>query len=636
MSGLLCGQSLIAAEQMNPFALKLHERQYEVSEEHCVVGRPLADRTYWRKLADVMGREVIERAEVELKRPMSPWSDEDYLEYARNGRRNRGQEMLGPRWERMKILAMAELVDNRGRYLSALEQTLLELAQQPSWVLPAHDYGMDNFYHRLHSVDLSAASNGGDVAMILVWLGHRLSPQTREKVMQALQRYVIQPTYAAWDEHNKRMQQRHFWRDSDMNWNAVCTAGTTAAILAMETSPALRRRAVEEAMRNSRLFLSGFSADGFCSEGIGYWGYGFGRYLSLAELLKVVTDGKANLYRADRVREITDFPQKMCLDGRVYPIFADGNVDSDVDTTISWWSKTAVLGRFGPTLPASAVLKKTNSLIQHVQLAELSARMANTAVTPQETSVASHSEFRQGGVRVWRQLDQQHKVNFAVAMKAGNNNEHHNHNDVGSYVVLTNGRDLVLDPGRTEYTAQTFSPQRYQHPILGSYGHSVPLINGHQQRTGESARGEELAFDSSEGRDEWVVDLTSCYDEPSLRSLKRSWTLMRGSIPEFLIVDQVQLKAPSTFATAVVMRGSCRETVNGDFLVRDGAACLRIAIQASAAVKFQWERIENPGAFAPIRLGIEMIQPILQGEIKVKMTPESLADWDRSKPILLK
>jgi hypothetical protein len=44
-----------------------------------------------------------------------------------------------------------------------------------------------------------------------------------------------------------------------------------------------------------------------------------------------------------------------------------------------------------------------------------------------------------------------------MAIKGGNNGESHNHNDVGSFIIYTDGEPLFIDPGVGEYTAKTFS-----------------------------------------------------------------------------------------------------------------------------------------------------------------------------------
>ena len=48
-----------------------------------------------------------------------------------------------------------------------------------------------------------------------------------------------------------------------------------------------------------------------------------------------------------------------------------------------------------------------------------------------------------------------------LGMKGGHNDESHNHNDVGSFVVYHNGKPILVDPGVGEYTSKTFSKERY-------------------------------------------------------------------------------------------------------------------------------------------------------------------------------
>ena len=42
-------------------------------------------------------------------------------------------------------------------------------------------------------------------------------------------------------------------------------------------------------------FLKGFTPDGYCGEGTGYWNYGFGHYVFLAEEIRLATGGQIDL-----------------------------------------------------------------------------------------------------------------------------------------------------------------------------------------------------------------------------------------------------------------------------------------------------------------------------------------------------
>ena len=48
---------------------------------------------------------------------------------------------------------------------------------------------------------------------------------------------------------------------------------------------------------------------------------------------------------------------------------------------------------------------------------------------------------------------------FCLAVKAGDNDDSHNHNDTGSFTIYKDGKPLFADIGVETYQAKTFSPQ---------------------------------------------------------------------------------------------------------------------------------------------------------------------------------
>src|SRR5690606_4315007 len=90
---------------------------------------------------------------------------------------------------------------------------------------------------------------------------------------------------------------------------------------------------------------------------------------------------------------------------------------------------------------------------------------------------------------------------MGAALKGGNNAEHHNHNDLGSYTIAA-GKEVVMgDPGLIPYTAKTFGPERYTYKSLGSYGHPVPLPAGKEQVPGKKAQAKITDTDLTAGKD---------------------------------------------------------------------------------------------------------------------------------------
>ena len=73
-----------------------------------------------------------------------------------------------------------------------------------------------------------------------------------------------------------------------------------------------------------------------------------------------------------------------------------------------------------------------------------------------------------------------------MATHGGHNAESHNHNDVGDFLLYANGEPVIIDAGRGNYTARTFSSKRYELWFTQSQYHNLPIVNGLGQIAGRS------------------------------------------------------------------------------------------------------------------------------------------------------
>ena len=91
------------------------------------MGRPAADRGAWAPLAERSdGQKVIQLAESLLDDALPLLPDELYLEYRKNGNRTNYEQVNDKRLAMMNILALAECLEYKGRFLAKLEEWLCE------------------------------------------------------------------------------------------------------------------------------------------------------------------------------------------------------------------------------------------------------------------------------------------------------------------------------------------------------------------------------------------------------------------------------------------------------------------------------------------------------------------------------
>src|SRR5699024_2563227 len=79
-------------------------------------------------------------------------------------------------------------------------------------------------------------------------------------------------------------------------------------------------------------------------------------------------------------------------------------------------------------------------------------------------------------------------ISYGFATKGGHNDEPHNHNDIGHFILQRNGEVFLKDLGSGLYNDAYFGKERYSFLCNGSQGHSVPIVNGQLQEAGRSKK----------------------------------------------------------------------------------------------------------------------------------------------------
>ena len=125
-------------------------------------------------------------------------------------------------------------------------------------------------------------------------------------------------------------------------------------------------------------------------------------------------------------------------------------------------------------------------------------------------------------------LRSSHPNALVLAAKGGHNQEMHNQNDVGNFVVHVNGETLIPDVGHGRYTAPTSAPNATR--SSSPHGHSVPRPNGQEQLPGEEYAAALLDHHSDASGDSMTIELNAAYPpEADLATLKRTVALHRDA-----------------------------------------------------------------------------------------------------------
>ena len=409
-----------------------------------------------------------------------------------------------PYFERRRAFSALEVAilagrDADGSLLAAFHDLLWAICDEYSWSLPAH-YGPQRPIPI--TLDLFASETGLYVAEALHLLGDRLDPRVADRCRAELRRRLLDSYLGDYPGY--------WWENGTNNWGAVCAGSLGIVFLYEEKDPARLKAALVRVLATMDAFLSSFPPDGTCLEGVGYWQYGFGLFALFADFVHQYTDGAVDLFADPRARRVALFPQGVALTATRTVSFADGSrfkpAVCDAETILRRHYGDAVA-------PGGSHLDTPGTKPSMFVRSFLWGDGSQRAPTPPDGTVYLPDAQ-------WLVV---RKAPFAFAALFGNNGVPHNHNDIGSFLLVDGDGEGPMDLGSGEYTRQYFSAERYTIFCNGSQGHSVPIVGGRFQEAGGQRRAKDVAFEERDGKAFFSADIAGAYGVDGLVSLRRAF-----------------------------------------------------------------------------------------------------------------
>lgn len=529
---------------------------------------PASDRTWWNaKLQTVYARNLLNKHVARaLAAPPEMPSAERYMDFLNNGNRSRYEAEYVPLRQNFENLTMALcLTGDKDKYLPAWIAHAEILASMPTWVYPAHDRDLRNWSGRNPSLELVGTEVAAGIMQARLLLKGWIPEELDRRLAAQVRRQILDPFLLT-----VKGKRPHDWFVvAENNWNSVCFSNLLRTVLASDLPEADKRAAIEYTLIHIRNYLAGFQKDGYCSEGISYWTYGFGYYLIFASTVYSATDGKVNLLDEPRARLAAEFPRKFMLSPNFFPAFSDSYFAAGVSDVITYMMNYLL------KKPVVSADRPASNMTYQLAFWGLPPVRGGNA---ESESAERISAFPETGVYVFRS-PAPHALR--LALKGGNNAEFHNHNDLGSYVLSYPERLAVLgDVGKAEYTRDSFNANRYNNPILNSFGHPVPVIGGKLQGAGKDCSAQVKQFRHDAASAEVVLDLRRAY--PSVSGLKMLERSFRYCFEDggTVIADSAELDQPETFETALITFGTIDKQPDGSLLAKYGTSAVRIEVNA--------------------------------------------------------
>jgi hypothetical protein len=520
----------------------------------------IADRDRWSALGDGLRARITKDGQRALAQAIPALPATVFLDYTRNGNRSRFEALMFGRRTRLHALVLGECLEDRGRFLDAIVDTVWAIAEESSWTVPAHQ-GAQKAKGGLPDtdepiVDLFAAQTAHSFAWTLYLLGDRLdkvSPLVRPRIAREVERRVLGP-YLARDD---------FWwmgfaprASRPNNWNPWINSNVLAAVLLVEPSSQRRAEIVHKALRSLDKFLGPHPKDGSCDEGPAYWTRAGASVFESLELLQSASGGRINEFADPVIANMGRFAYRARISGDWVVDVGDSDPRVEVDRSLAYRYGVAIgdpllraFGASGATEDAVALDDRSIGRAVFGLFGWEAMAKDRDAPSPLPRDVWLPSEDMQ----LMAARDREGTTDgLYVAAWGAHNDQSHNHNDVGNLIVFVDGVPVVVDAGRPVYTAQTFSNRRYEIWEMQSAFHNLPTVNKAMQMAGRKAAARDVAYAASDDSAELQMDIAPAYPASAgLVSWLRSVRLTRGR--NVTIADRATLGRASRDVTLSLM-----------------------------------------------------------------------------------
>lgn len=449
-----------------------------------------AERKPYEALASALRERIIKEGENFLHYAYPAIRATDFMQFTRTGNRTSFEDLYFARRHALCGLAAAECAEYQGRFLDDIINGIFTLCEESAWQLPPHNaYRRDKPQFILPDItrpvlDLFACETGALLACTAYLLGERLdtvSPFITAGIHQKLQERIVIPYL-----------NEHFWwmgkgTEPMCNWTAWCTQNVLLTVFLGNFDAAVRHRVFLKAAESLDYFLKDYGTDGCCDEGAQYYRHAGLCLCNALEILNTVSDGAFTpLFETEKIKNIAAYIMHMHVADIYYFNFSDcspvaGRAGVQEYLFGKYTGQPALMQFAAEDFRSSGGALYDDEVnrinlyhrLQNIFYQEEVMRYDKpVSLPPQDIFYESVGLFLTRSSL------------FALAVKAGDNADNHNHNDTGSFTLYKNGQPVFADIGVESYTGKTFSQNRYEIWTMQSGYHNLPTLMGLDERDG--------------------------------------------------------------------------------------------------------------------------------------------------------
>ncbi len=483
--------------------------------------------------------EIIKLGEDALKAPIAEVTGTMAMDFDRSGdRENHSKASFGRRNQLMPLI-LAESIENKNRFTEKIFNLIWAICEESFWGVPAHIRSSVLPDPENPIVDLFAAETAALLGLTDYLVGEKMDKINvliRKRIYFETNRRILQPI-KKWENYGYLSRTKEV-----NNWNPWIVSNILMANLFLEKNETERAKNVKDYLFHLDGYLNGLGEDGGCDEGPSYWFAAGASVYDCLEEVASASNGKINIYNEPLIQKMASYIYKVHISENYFVNFADADpkiskpdglmlyrfgkaIQDEKMMTMGQWANTAYNQDVSVT--GRHVMRVMENLISRNKIP----KQTNT-YQPVGTHYIADIQV----------LTSHAKSGLYLATHGGHNAESHNHNDVGDFIIYANGEPIIIDAGRGNYTARTFSAQRYDLWFTQSNYHNLPIINGFGQKSGREFEANTVKPTLSEKESALRMNIASAYEkEAGIIFWNRSVSLNHEE-NQVEIVDDYSLK----------------------------------------------------------------------------------------------
>jgi hypothetical protein len=527
-------QSLIPKDQFKPF--------------------PKTPEEWGAAVPDSILTGIVKKGETLLTFDFTPISATVFLDYVRSGDRERYQRISYGKRNALMGLVLAESIENKGRFTETIMNGIWSICEESYWGVAAHIGGSGLPDPEKPVVDLFTAETAAVLSLVDYYTGEKL-----DKINKMIRKRIYYETNKRFFSPLFSNPEQYGWMSKTKpvnNWNPWIMSNYITAILLLEKDENRRDKMIQSSLAGLDSYINGLGEDGGCDEGPSYWFAAGASVYDCLEMLSIATNGTIDIYQEPLIQKMGAFIYKTHIAGNYFVNFADADPKLNLDGLL--------LFRFGKALKDEKMMQLGQWAFQKYPSASgpnssfFRSRMIENLLTIKNTGNEMHpyepvKDAWCGDIQV---LTARSGNGLFLAAHGGHNAESHNHNDVGDFILYANGEPVIIDAGRGNYTARTFSDKRYELWFTQSQYHNLPVVDGFGQNDGREFMANHVVSRINDKEASLSMDIASAYcREAGILSWNRKVILNR--IKNNLEIEDEYLLEKKPFSLQQVFMTVC-------------------------------------------------------------------------------